>query len=176
MFICFYQIPTIANICVSKYYSLKYIQLYEIFGTSKYHVFLLPGMNREVSMTSTNAAYVFKIEKRVILIWFNRFGESYVPQAHLMVLCLSFIHLLTLFYWQRFLSQCGDINIVRVRTIILRLWLHASCLTSNSVWGRHHCRWRDAQCRPLLGTGGFWMEAAVTRGLGFCGLIRGTAP
>jgi hypothetical protein len=48
---------------------------------------------------------------------------------------------------------------------------------------RHHCRWRAAKFKPMLGAQGLWawrdlyrVTPAVTRGLGFSGLIRRTAP
>jgi hypothetical protein len=51
------------------------------------------------------------------------------------------------------------------------------------IWRRHHCRWRAAQFRPMLGTQGLWAgrdlyraTPAVTQDLGFSGLIRRTAP
>jgi hypothetical protein len=51
------------------------------------------------------------------------------------------------------------------------------------IWRRHHCRWRAAKFRPKLGTQGLWAgrdlyraTPAVTRDLGFSGLIRRTAP
>jgi hypothetical protein len=51
------------------------------------------------------------------------------------------------------------------------------------IWRRHHCRWRAAKCRPMLVTQGLWVgrdlyraTPAVTRDLGFSGLIRRTAP
>jgi hypothetical protein len=51
------------------------------------------------------------------------------------------------------------------------------------IWRRHHCRWRAAKFRPTLGAQGLWAgrdlyraTPAVTRDLGFSGLIRRTAP
>jgi hypothetical protein len=50
------------------------------------------------------------------------------------------------------------------------------------IWRRHHCRWRAAKFRPMLGTQGLWAgrdlyrATPVTRDLGFSGLIRRTAP
>jgi hypothetical protein len=51
------------------------------------------------------------------------------------------------------------------------------------IWRRHHCRWRAAKFRPMLGAQGLWAgrnlycdTPAVTRDLGFSGLIRRTAP
>jgi hypothetical protein len=50
-------------------------------------------------------------------------------------------------------------------------------------WRCHHCRWRAAKFRPILSTQGLWAgrdlhraTPAVTRDLGFSGLIRRTAP
>jgi hypothetical protein len=47
------------------------------------------------------------------------------------------------------------------------------------IWRRHHCRWRAAKFRPMLGAEGLWAgrdlyraTPAVSRGLGFSGLIR----
>jgi hypothetical protein len=54
---------------------------------------------------------------------------------------------------------------------------------SLNIWRRHHCRWRAAKFRPMLGTQGLWAgrdlyraTPAVTRDLSFSGLIRRTAP
>ena len=51
------------------------------------------------------------------------------------------------------------------------------------IWRRHHYQWRAAKFRPMLGAQGLWAgrdlyraTPAVTRGLGFFGLIRRTAP
>jgi hypothetical protein len=51
------------------------------------------------------------------------------------------------------------------------------------IWRRQHCRWRAAKFRPVLGAQGLWAgrdlyraTPAVTRDLGFSGLIRRTAP
>jgi hypothetical protein len=51
------------------------------------------------------------------------------------------------------------------------------------IWRRHRCRWRAINFRPMLGVEGLWAgkdlyraTPAVTRGLGFSGLIRRTAP
>ena len=50
------------------------------------------------------------------------------------------------------------------------------------IWRRHHYRWRAAKFRHILGAQGLWagrglyrVTPAVTRGLGFSGLIRRTA-
>jgi hypothetical protein len=51
------------------------------------------------------------------------------------------------------------------------------------IWRRHHYRRRAAKFRPMLSAQGLWAgrdlyraTPAVTRGLGFFGLIRRTAP
>jgi hypothetical protein len=51
------------------------------------------------------------------------------------------------------------------------------------IWRRHHCWWRAAKFRPMLGAQGLWAgrdlyraTPNVTRDLGFFGLIRRTAP
>jgi hypothetical protein len=51
------------------------------------------------------------------------------------------------------------------------------------IWRRHHSRWRAAIFRPMLGAQGLWAgrdlyraTPAVTRDLGFSGLIWRTAP
>jgi hypothetical protein len=51
------------------------------------------------------------------------------------------------------------------------------------IWRRHHCRWMAAKFRPMLGAQGLWAgrdlyraTPAVTRDLGFSGIIRRTAP
>jgi hypothetical protein len=51
------------------------------------------------------------------------------------------------------------------------------------IWRRHHYRWRAAKFRPMLGSYGLWagrdlycVTPAVTRGLGFSGLIWRTTP
>jgi hypothetical protein len=51
------------------------------------------------------------------------------------------------------------------------------------IWRRHHSWWRAAKFRPMLGAQGLWAgrnlyraTPAVTRDVGFSGLIRRTAP
>ena len=51
------------------------------------------------------------------------------------------------------------------------------------IRGRHHCQWRAAKFRPMLGVQGLWarrdlyrVTPAATRDLSFSGLIRRTAP
>jgi hypothetical protein len=51
------------------------------------------------------------------------------------------------------------------------------------IWRRHHCRWRAAKVRPMLGAQSLWAgrdiycaTPPVTRDLGFSGLIWRTAP
>ena len=49
------------------------------------------------------------------------------------------------------------------------------------IWRRHHCRWRAAKFRPMLGAQGLWAgrdlyraTPTATRDLGLYGLIRKT--
>jgi hypothetical protein len=51
------------------------------------------------------------------------------------------------------------------------------------IWRRHHCRWRAAKFRPILGAQGLWAwrdlfcaTLAVIQDLSFSGIIRRTAP
>jgi hypothetical protein len=51
------------------------------------------------------------------------------------------------------------------------------------IWRRHHCRWRAAKFRPMLGAQSLWAgrdlyraTPTATRDFGFSGLIRKTAP
>jgi hypothetical protein len=51
------------------------------------------------------------------------------------------------------------------------------------IWRHHHCWWRAAKFRPMLGAQGLWAgrdlyraTPVVTRDLGFSGLIWRTAP
>ena len=62
-------------------------------------------------------------------------------------------------------------------------WLIIYCFTSHREYFTHQCWWRAAKFRPMLGTQGLWAgrdlhraTPAVTRDLGFSGLIRMTAP
>jgi hypothetical protein len=62
-------------------------------------------------------------------------------------------------------------------------WLYVPLKNFSLIWRRHHCRWRAAKFRPILGAQGLWAgrdlyhaTPAVTRDLGFSGLIQRTAP
>jgi hypothetical protein len=63
------------------------------------------------------------------------------------------------------------------------LWFYVPLKYFSLIWRRHHCRWKAAKFRPMLGAQGLWAgrdiycaTPTVTRGLGFSGLIRRTAP
>jgi hypothetical protein len=63
------------------------------------------------------------------------------------------------------------------------LLFYVSLKNFSLIWRRHHCRWRAAKSSPMLGAQGLWAgrdlyraTPAVTRDLGFSGLIRRTAP
>jgi hypothetical protein len=86
--------------------------------------------------------------------------------------------------------SCKNLNICKIIKIKLtrklRICLFVYCFTSCTrifllIWIRHH--WRVAKVRPLLCAQGLWAgrdlyraTLAVTRDLGFSGLIRTTAP
>jgi hypothetical protein len=64
-------------------------------------------------------------------------------------------------------------------------WLIDYCFTFRSrifhIWKRHHCRWRAAKFRLMLGAQGLragegYLSPVVIRGFGSSGLIRMTAP
>jgi hypothetical protein len=65
--------------------------------------------------------------------------------------------------------------------IILRFYVPLKNISL--MWRRHHCRWRAAKCRPMLGAQGllagrdlYHATPTVTRDFGFSGLIRRTVP
>jgi hypothetical protein len=68
------------------------------------------------------------------------------------------------------------------RGLIDYLWFYVSLKNISLIWRRHHCRWRAAKFRPMLGAQDLWAERdlyratpAVTWDL-FSGLIWRTAP
>jgi hypothetical protein len=68
-------------------------------------------------------------------------------------------------------------------TLINYLRFYVPLKNISLQWRRHHCRWRAAKFRPMLGAQGFWAgrdlyrsTPPVIRDLGFSGLIRRTAP
>jgi hypothetical protein len=77
-----------------------------------------------------------------------------------------------------------DIDIVNMFGWLINCLLFYFPLKNFSlIWRRHHCRWRAAKFRPLLGAQGLWAGRdlyrtipTVTRDLSFSGLIRRTAP
>jgi hypothetical protein len=65
----------------------------------------------------------------------------------------------------------------------LRFYVPLWILIISLIWRRYHCRWTAAKYKPMLGTQGlragkdlYRATPAVTRGLGFSGLIQRTAP
>jgi hypothetical protein len=86
--------------------------------------------------------------------------------------CL-FVYLLFIVPWAIFFSAAA---------VCLSLF-YAPLKNFSLIWKRHHYRWRAAQFRFMLGAQGLWARRdiyratpAVTRGIGFSGLIRRTAP
>jgi hypothetical protein len=78
------------------------------------------------------------------------------------------------------------INIDRIDWLIDYLQFYVPLKNVSLIWRRHHCRWRAAKFRLMLGAQGLWAgrdlyraTPAATRDLGFkiiSGLIRRTAP
>jgi hypothetical protein len=69
------------------------------------------------------------------------------------------------------------------RWLIDYLLFYVPLKNTSLIWRRHHCRWKAAKFRPMLGAQGLWAgrdlylaTPAVTRDLGFSSLIRRTAP
>ena len=65
----------------------------------------------------------------------------------------------------------------------LRFYVPLKNFSLTCIWRRHHCKWRAAKFRPMLGAQGLWAgrdlyraTLAVTRDLGFSGLILRTSP
>ena len=91
-----------------------------------------------------------------------RFMESYGSELHITLI-------LTWAFWMDWLID------------YLRFYVPLKNISL--VWRRHHCRWRAAKFRPMLGAQGLWAgrdlyraTSAETRDLGFFGLIRRTSP
>jgi hypothetical protein len=71
----------------------------------------------------------------------------------------------------------------RFHCLIDYLLFYAPLKNFSLIWRRHHCRWRAAKLRLMLGAQGLWARRdfycatpTVTRDLGFSGLIRRTTP
>jgi hypothetical protein len=66
---------------------------------------------------------------------------------------------------------------------LINLLFYVPLKNISLIWRRHHCQWRAAKFRPMLGAQGLWAgkdlyraTPAVKRGLGFSGLIQRIAP
>jgi hypothetical protein len=80
------------------------------------------------------------------------------------------------------LVDTGDAYSSRASIMIDCILFYVPLKNISLVWRRHHCRWRDAKFSAILGAQGLWAgrdlyraTPAVTRDLGFSGLIRRTA-
>jgi hypothetical protein len=71
-------------------------------------------------------------------------------------------------------GQCSCVNNILLFRCYCYLLFYVTLKDFSLIWRRHHCRWRAAKLRPILGAQGLW--AGVACGLGFSGLIRRTAP
>jgi hypothetical protein len=81
-----------------------------------------------------------------------------------------------------------DHNLYKLKSALYQIdWLpylrfYVPLKNFSLIWRRHHCRWRAAKFRPILGAQGLWAgrdlyraTPAVTWDLSFSGLIRRTA-
>jgi hypothetical protein len=66
---------------------------------------------------------------------------------------------------------------------LIDLWFYVPLKNFSLIWRHHHCWWRAAKFRPMLGAQGLWAgrdlyraTPAMTPSLSFSGLIRRTAP
>jgi hypothetical protein len=80
-----------------------------------------------------------------------------------------------------YINQSGIMSMIN--WLIDYLWFYVPLKNFALIWRRHHCRWRTAKFRPMLGAQGLWAgrdlyraTPAVTRDLGCSGLIRRTVP
>ena len=87
------------------------------------------------------------------------------------------------FSWQNKYCMIMLYNSFNFDWLIDYLQFYVPLKNFSLIWRRHHCRWRAAKFRPMLGAQGLWagrdlyrVTPTVTRGLGFSGLIRRTAP
>ena len=78
---------------------------------------------------------------------------------------------------------CNTLRMLVMYWLIEYLLFYIPLKNISLIWRRHHYQWRAAKFRPMLGAQGLWAgrglycaTPAVTRGLGFSGLIRRTAP
>jgi hypothetical protein len=125
-------------------------------------------------------------------------------RIHSTITCImSRVMLHTTYTEQPILSQIGGVRLIKhhcwfdtfclcvkiLFTFVITKWLidylrfYVPLKIISLIWRRHHCRGRAAKFRPMLGAQGLWAgrdlyraTPAVTRDLGFCGLIRRTAP
>jgi hypothetical protein len=86
-------------------------------------------------------------------------------------------------FWTTVIFSLTTILVLSRCTLIDYLRFYVPFKNFSLIWRRHHCRWRTAKFRPMLGTQGLWSgrdlyraTPAVTQDLGFSGLIRRTAP
>jgi hypothetical protein len=94
-------------------------------------------------------------------------------------IAVNFLHHTMFIIW----NQIGRFVIKRLIDRLLLLLFYVPLKNISIIWWCHHCRWRATKFRPMLGAQGLWAgrdlyraTPAVTRDLGFSGLIRRTAP
>jgi hypothetical protein len=92
-----------------------------------------------------------------------------------------FPYTLKLFPYYGLTRPPGPIVFTNFDLLIVRLYVPLK--NFSLIWRRHQCRLRTEKSRPMLSAQGFWarrvlccVTPAVTRDLGFSGLIPRTAP
>jgi hypothetical protein len=80
-------------------------------------------------------------------------------------------------------TEIPCLSVWQIGWLIHYLGFYVPLKNISLIWRRHHCQWRAAKFRPMLGAHGLWAgrdlyraTRAVTRDLGFSGLIRRTTP
>jgi hypothetical protein len=87
------------------------------------------------------------------------------------------------YHWRDLISRNAHLvhqNWYRISFTLIKIWLiqfdwlSVPLKNCSLIWRRHHCRWRAAKLRPMLGAQGFWAgrdlyhaTPAVTRDLSF---------
>jgi hypothetical protein len=111
------------------------------------------------------------------------FKSRLLDERAITTLCLMQLRTRNLVYVRGALTDGANTAVSAWQKWIVYLRFYVPLNTFSLIWRRHHCRWRATKFRPMLGAKSLWAgrdlycaTPAVTRGLMFSGLIRGTAP
>jgi hypothetical protein len=111
------------------------------------------------------------------ILFYSYIGVSLI--ISIIIFCLLHCSI-SIGYAVFFLNTKANLNLTILWSMIdyLRFYI---LFKNFSLWRRHHCRWRVAKYRSMLGSHGLWVRRdlyratpAVTRGLVFSGLMRRT--